>query len=143
MNFLSKLLLPKVAGTIGAFMLAAVLALSVSVYTKSQRIESLSAQLKSCKDEKALVLAAANNLSSSNIQKDEIIRKQTMSIKSLKAKSDADALAYQARLDTARSTGRRYKDEAASLLKLDAGTTEELGLCRAARGLLEKELIND
>lgn len=140
MNLIQKLLLPKVAGPITAIIL---MLLAVSVWVQSSRIQSLTEQLKSCKNEKALVLSAADNLSESNVQKDQIIRKQTASIKSLKEKSDANALAYQVRLNAARSSANKYKDEAASLLRLDAGTVDELGLCRAARDLLEQELIND
>lgn len=143
MNFLSKLLLPKVAGPLLGVLITIIIGMGLAHYTKSQRIESLTAQLKSCKDEKALTLSAAQNLSDSNIQKDEIIRKQSVSIKALKEKSDANTLAYQRRVDAARSSAGKYKDQASAILKLDAGTTEELGLCRAARDLLEKELIND
>jgi hypothetical protein len=143
MNFISKLLLPKVAGTIGALMLAAIMVLSVSVYTKSQRIESLTVQIESCEAANALAFANAANLSDSNVQKDEIIRRQSVSIKSLKEKSDAERLAYRVRLQESMGVASALRRDAEEILRLEAGTTDELGLCRAARDLLEKELIND
>lgn len=143
MNFLSKLLLPKVAGPLAAFMLAVLMVLSVSVYTKSQRIEALAAQLEACVDEKQLIMDAATTYRAANLQKDEVIRKQTASIKALKEKSDVAQAAYEQRLEAGRLAAAEYRAEAANLLKLDAGTTDELDLCRAARELLEKELIND
>ena len=140
MNLIQKLLLPKVAGPITAIIL---MLLAVSVWVQSSRIQSLTEQLKSCKNEKALVLSAADDLSESNVQKDAIIRKQTASIKALKEKSDVAKAAYQERLEAGRSAAAAYRVLGNDLLKLDAGTTEELGLCRAARDLLEQELIND
>ena len=137
MNLIQKLLLPKVAGPITAIIL---MLLSVSVWVQSSRIQSLTEQLKSCKSEKALVLSAANNLSESNVQKDEIIRKQSVSIKALKEKSDAERLAYRARLQESMGVASALRRDAEEILRLDAGTTDELGLCRAARDLLEKEL---
>lgn len=140
MNLIQKLLLPKVAGPITAIIL---MLLSVSVWVQSSRIQSLTEQLKSCKSEKALVLSAADNLSESNVQKDEIIRRQTVSIKTLKDKSDADRLAYRARLQESMGVASALRRDAEELLRLEAGTTDELGLCRAARDLLERELINE
>lgn len=140
MNLIQKLLLPKVAGPITAIIL---MLLSVSVWVQSSRIQSLTEQLKSCKSEKALVLSAADNLSESNVQKDEIIRRQTVSIKTLKEKSDADRLAYRARLQESMGVASALRRDAEELLRLEAGTTDELGLCRAARDLLERELINE
>lgn len=142
MNFLSKLLLPKVAGPLLGVLITIIIGMGLAHYTKSQRIESLTAQLKSCKDEKALTLSAAQNLSDSNIQKDEIIRKQTVSIKSLKETSDASRASYHQRLQASMAVASALRRSAEEILKLESNATDELGLCRAARDLLEKELTD-
>jgi hypothetical protein len=140
MNFITKLLLPKVAGTLGAFMLAAIMVLSVSGYTKSQRIESLTTSLTSVRSEMGLWQEAAGSYKIANDLSSDVIRKQTASIKSLKEKSDAERLAYRARLQESMGVASALRRDAEEILRLEAGTTDELGLCRAARDLLEKEL---
>ncbi len=143
MNFLSKLLLPKVAGPIGAVILALIAYLSITGYTKSQRIESLSAQLEACVDEKQLIMDAATTYRTDNLQKDETIRKQSASIKELKARADAQRAAYEQRIQTARATSVSLQERAEALLATPVPVGDELTLCRAARDLLEKELTHD
>ena len=72
--------------------------------------------------------------------KDDVIRRQTVSIKALKEKSDVAAAAYQLRLQTAADKAVVLRKEASDILRLESNATDELGLCRAARDLLEKEL---
>lgn len=143
MNFIQKLLLPKVAGPIAGVLLLLIAALGVTTYVQSQRIESLSTSLTSVRSEMGLWKSAADNYRSANLANESIIKKQTASIKALKEKSDAAKIAYQTRLEAGRSAAAEYRADAKNLLMLDAGVTDELGLCRAARDLLEKELTDD
>ena len=54
MNFLSKLLLPKVAGPIAGVLFLLIAGLGVTNYAQSQRIESLSTSLASVRSEMGL-----------------------------------------------------------------------------------------
>lgn len=140
MNFIQKLLLPKVAGPLAGVLLLLIAGLGVTNYVKTQRIESLSTSLASVRSEMDLWKSATDNYRSANLANQSIIKKQTASIKALKEKSDAAKVAYEKRLEAGRSAAAEYRTEAKNLLMLDVGVADELGLCRAARDLLEKEL---
>ena len=142
MNILTKLLLPKVAGPIGAVLLMLLAGLGITTYVQAQRIESLSVSLGAKKSELVVWKAAAASYKVANDLSSDIIKRQTVSIKALKEKADASRAAYYQRLQASTIVASSLRQSAESILKLDAGTTDELDLCRAARDLLEKELTD-
>lgn len=73
-------------------------------------------------------------------QRDEAIERQSASIDALRAAAAADRTAYNKRLAAARQEASVEHDKAISLLALSA-PEGELAQCRAARDLLEKELV--
>ncbi|MBF7012530.1 hypothetical protein QUC32_23055 [Novosphingobium resinovorum] len=73
-------------------------------------------------------------------QRDEAIKRQSASIDALRAAADADRTAYNQRLAAARQEASVEAGKATSLLALTA-PEGELAQCRAARDLLEKELV--
>ncbi|MGH6746405.1 hypothetical protein [Novosphingobium sp.] len=73
-------------------------------------------------------------------QRDEAIKRQSASIDALKAAADAGRVEYDKRLAVAKQAAGAEKDKATSLLALSA-PEGELAQCRAARDLLEKELV--
>lgn len=141
MTFLQRLLLPKVAGAIGGVMLMAIAALGIALSVTTNRLKSTTNQLMDTREIASLWKDAAHNYRASNQAKDGLLKKQTESIKALKEKSDAARVVYEHRIEVARTRSASYQAEAGEILRLDLGTTDEITQCRAARDLLERELV--
>lgn len=141
MTFLQRLLLPKVAGAIGGVMLMAIVALGLALSVTANRLKSTTNQLMDAREVASLWKDAAHNYRASNQAKDGLLKKQTDSIKALKEKSDAETALYRRLVADSRRKSAAYQAEAGELLRLDLGTADEITQCRAARALLERELV--
>lgn len=141
MNFLTKLLLPKVAGTIGAVMLIAMIALGVTAYVQTNRAETLETQLQACRDAQTMMAAAVLDYRDTNIELTALAQKQSDQIAELERISVERRAIYNANLAKAREANAGYKADAARLLALESTSSEEITRCREARDLLEQELV--
>lgn len=108
-----------------------------AVYTKSAARQDTIENLQENLDFHASTLS---NYTTALDQRDEAIKRQSASIDALKAAADAERVEYDKRLAAAQQAAGAEKDKAASLLALSA-PEGELAQCRAARDLLEKDLV--
>lgn len=101
---------------------------------------ALRVELKTQTERADFAAATLTNYTSALSARDAVIKEQSASIDALKATADADRLAYDQRMATARTEAAKQQDRAAELLSL-AAPEGELAQCRAARDLLEGELV--
>lgn len=141
MTLLQRLLLPKVVGAIGGVMLMAIVALGIALSVTTNRLKSTTNQLMDAREVASLWKDSAQNYRASNQAKDGLLKKQSDSIKALKERSDAETALYRRLVADSRRKAAGYQAEAGELLRLDLGTTDEITQCRAARYLLERELV--
>lgn len=100
----------------------------------------LTGQLNAKESENALLASYVNVQATALDQKDAVIKQQSASVDALATAAQANRSVYNAALQTAAVNARVQKEAAGQLMALTA-PEGELAQCRAARDLLEKELV--
>jgi hypothetical protein len=133
--------LPSWAGAALKFAPAVLLALAaVALYLAGQKIDSLKAQLAAA-DARVETLAKEQVFFAQAVaDRDALISKQNASIDALAAAAAADRTVYLKGLEAARAVSADHLKASSELLALTA-PEGELAQCRAARDLLETELV--
>ena len=110
------------------------------LFIQTERLETKGTQLDTVQSAFADTRATLDEYVKGVRDRDEIIETQNASILAIKATSDANRDAYRAELSKAAALSGAYQRSADELLKLQS-PDGELAQCRAARDLLEKELV--
>lgn len=131
MNWLSALKLLPVLTTLG---------LAVFSYIQTERLSSTQSQLDTVTEDRDAKDKSITEHRTAIAERDEIIRMQTASIEEVELRANANRDAYRAALAKARTQSAKHQDVADTLLSL-TGPEGELEQCRAARDLLEQELV--
>lgn len=124
---------------VGPWLIGGILALLLSnAYAK---VSGLEAEVKA-----GVTMIAAKNdriadYAAAVASRDAILKQQSSSIDALAAAAQVNRASYEAGLTAAAKAAGTQRDAASALLALVA-PPGELEQCRAARGLLEKELVN-
>ena len=121
---------------LGALMLAA---LAFQTYRVSSLQATVDAQKTTITTLTQRVAADAAQLA----DRDRLIATQNAGVDALKEAARVNEAVYRERLRAAESMAGAKESRAVQLMNLQTSAEDELGICRAARALLEEELTRD
>jgi ribosomal protein L12E/L44/L45/RPP1/RPP2 len=130
----------KIAATFGPALLC--LILGALLWGAHAKIEERDLKIAALEEQVEFTTSTVSTYVRAVSTRDDVIRQQNASMEALKAAAAADRAEYDTRLATARAEATTHRGRAAELLAL-ATPEGELAQCRAARDLLESELIHD
>lgn len=121
----------------GPYVLIAVL--GILLFLSNAHGNSVEAQLEAAQTQAATIAGERDNYRTALGQRDELLGRQTASIRALEDAAKANRSVYEAGLKQAQAVSANHAKAAGELLALSA-PDGELNQCRAARQLLEDEL---
>lgn len=137
---LAKLLVPKVAGTIGGILLALLLATGVFAYVQTQRIAGEVSKREAAELLLASARAELKGFEVALAFRDQLIADQNEAVAELTKAREEDRKAYLARIAAADQRAKINEERAKELLARPVPEGDELKQCRAARELLVEEM---
>lgn len=132
----------KLLGWLSGGLAVALIAASIFGYVQTGRLNSANEAVTALKGQVNAYLIRIKGDAQKIKSRDDLIAEQNTAVIAIQKASEADRVAYQARIAAAQKVAQTYQRRAADIMARQLDSDDELTRCREAAKLLQEEMSN-